>query len=107
MEAIKLNPTEKLNQEPKGKTTKEKVRNTYTAELIFGVCAPIGSSREVVVETIKQILITDYQYEVEIIKLSEYIGKNHTPAAETIKGETKTYTTLMNKIKGGDELRKK
>lgn len=90
-----------------GKSAKEKIRNTLTDELIIAICAPIGSSRELVLAEIKKILEKDYKYDVQPLKLSDYIQK-YNPISNSLKpGETKQYTFLMNKINGGDELRRK
>jgi deoxycytidylate deaminase len=90
----------------KGKSAKEKVRNTLTDELVIGICAPIGSLREAVINELSAILKKEYGYDVQILKLSEYISK-HTSIKKEIKpGETAPYTYLMSKIGGGDKLRK-
>lgn len=88
------------------KTTKEKIRSTFTEELIFATCAPIGSLRKKVIDELKSILINEYKYEVREIKLSEFIEKYSTEKESEKPGETNSYTRLMNKIQGGDELRK-
>ncbi len=89
------------------KTTREKIRSTFTEELIFAICAPIGSLREKVIEELENILKTEYKYEVRRLKLSDYIKKYCTVRETEKTAETKAYTYLMNKILGGDELRKK
>ena len=33
----------------KGKTTSDKINKTLTDELVFGICAPIGSRKEPVI----------------------------------------------------------
>lgn len=91
----------------KGKSAKEKIRNTLTDELIFGICAPIGSLREPVISEISNILKKDYGYDVELLKLSDFIAKYTDIKKEKKLGETETYTFLMNKISGGDALREK
>ena len=103
--ALKLQP---INEESKGRTTKEKIENTYTDELILGICTPIGSLREPVIETISQILKETYKYdEVVLIKLSNYILENYDVQFEEEKGRTVHFSELMHKIKGGDHLRDK
>src|SRR5579863_5916279 len=92
---------------PIGKSAKEKVRNTLTDELIIGICAPIGSSRNVVIQTIMRMLTQDYEYDVRVLKLSDYIN-DYNPVNDPAKGgETHAYTELINKIKGGDQIREK
>jgi hypothetical protein len=48
--------TESIITEKKGKTTKHKVDNTFTDELVVGICYPIGSKKSDVIETIQQRL---------------------------------------------------
>ena len=36
-------PSPRATSKKVGKNTREKVENTYTAEIIIGICAPIGS----------------------------------------------------------------
>ncbi|WP_084220356.1 anti-phage dCTP deaminase [Asinibacterium sp. OR53] len=88
-------------------STKAKIRNTYTEELIFAVCAPIGSLREPVIAKIESLLKDNYGYEVKRLKLSNYINTYFRDMPQEKAGETKAYTMLMNKIQGGNELRRK
>jgi len=103
--ALNKNNVKKVSSTRQGKTTKEKVENTYTEELILGICSPIGSNRETVIDAITMRL-DDYGYEVKTIKLSSFIEKYSNEEYERKVGETDSYTKLMHKIKGGDSLRK-
>lgn len=91
----------------KGRSTREKVENTFTEEIVIGICSPIGSMRENVIEEITLILKEDYKYEVQKIKLSDFIQKHSNVQGNPVPGETKSFTELMSKIKGGNELREK
>ncbi|WP_345949894.1 anti-phage dCTP deaminase [Mucilaginibacter sp. PAMB04274] len=87
-------------------STREKVENTLTSELIIGICAPIGSMREIVIKTIENVLTNTYDYEVEKIKLSQFI-EEYTPTTFTSQpGQTDAFTLFKTKIDGGDHLRK-
>lgn len=99
--AKKLEPSEKYQS----KTTKEKVEITYTDELIIGICSPIGSDSNKVIAQITARL-KDYDYEVELIKLSNFIKEYFPKKSELIAGKTSAYSDLMYKIAGGDYLRK-
>lgn len=108
MEAYKLAENAPNLSQEMGKTTQEKVRNTFTDEIIIGICAPIGTSKKPVIEEIERVLKTEYKYDVEIIKLSErYINKYADTLPEKKHGETPAFTSLMNKIVGGNQLRTK
>lgn len=87
--------------------TKEKIHKTLTEELIIGICAPIGSTREPVIAELKDQLEKEYNYEVRIIKLSDFIAFHQEIDETPIQGQTDHFTKLMAKIKAGDALRKK
>ena len=93
----------------KSKTTKEKIENTLTDELIIGICTPIGSSYKTIIDIIKDKLTTAYNYDVQIIKLSDFILEYCTQEGihfEEQKGETSAYSNLLFKINNGDKIRK-
>jgi deoxycytidylate deaminase len=96
-----------VNISQKGQSTRQKVENTLTEELIIGICAPIGSMRECVIESIKNTLTSEYNYEVEIIKLSNFINEYNPIGFLAQPGQTEAYTKLINKIEGGDQLRER
>ncbi len=103
--ALKFEMIEDVSDEKKSRTTEDVVKNTYTEELILGICSPIGSNKDIVVNAIKKRL-KSYKYEVEIIKLSKFIEKYNTNSFNSQREETKAYTKLMHKIDGGDSLRR-
>ncbi len=88
------------------KTTKDKIERTHTDELIIGICSPIGSDSVNVIDEIKNRL-EEYNYEVEVIKLSKFIEEYYTEKEIEETGKSVAFTKLMHKIKGGDSLRKK
>ena len=85
-------------------TTNEKIENTQTEELIIGICYPIGSDNISVIEAIKKRL-EEYSYDVEIIKISNYIKEFYDKDINILEKKTEAYSKLMHKIKGGDSLR--
>ena len=108
MEVAKSSVNQELFSGNKGKATKEKIQNTLTDEIIIGICAPIGSLTKPVIESLSDILVNKYNYdEVKVIKLSEYIKEHITNQPKEELKKTQAFTELMNKIRGGDELRKK
>ena len=52
---------------------KDKLLDTHTEELIIGLCCPIGTDIHFVAEEIKQVIEEKFNYEVEIIRLSDFI----------------------------------
>jgi deoxycytidylate deaminase len=87
-------------------STEEKIKRTLSDELIFGICSPIGSNNEKVIGSLKTVLKL-YGYNVKVIKLSGLILEHITDLPESEKGKSTAYTSLMNKIRGGDLLRRK
>lgn len=86
------------------KTTKEKIEDTLTDELIIGICSRIGSYSNEVINSIHSRL-EEYNYEVEIIKVSDYINHYYKVAKKLEAGHSEGYTNLMYKIKGGNFIR--
>jgi deoxycytidylate deaminase len=87
--------------------TKNKIHNTFTEELIVGICAPIGSTREPVIKELKRQLETEYKYDVKIIKLSDFIAVYENINDTPVSDQTSQFTKLMAKINAGDALRER
>jgi deoxycytidylate deaminase len=104
-EAVATSATYEPSLEIVSKTAREKILNTLTDELIIGVCAPIGSLRNPVIDEIERLLTQEYGYEIRKIKLSDYIEQFSSFTDEHRPGQTPAYTQLMQKIEGGDKLR--
>jgi deoxycytidylate deaminase len=90
--------------ESKG-SSREKVQRTYTDLLVIGLCAPIGSIKENVKTSLKKKLENQYGYEVEIIKISDFIREFYNKPVKRKKGKTLGYSELLHKIEGGNYLR--
>lgn len=103
-----------FEEESKPKTTSKKpkkddltISDTYTEELVFGLCGPIGSPIHKVTEVFKEILETNYKYECEIIRISEFIQadmQREDPGKVAFKDE---YDKLNKLIDAGDDIRKR
>lgn len=105
MNSVAIKIVEETVNESSKKTMSEKIKATYTDELILGICTHIGSQRDKVVSLIERRLRDVYKYEVKVIKLSKYIEKYYTEPLTT-KETTLAYSKLKHKIDGGDYLRK-
>jgi deoxycytidylate deaminase len=99
-------PNPEYNKKEQIKGTKDRIDNTLTEEIVLAICAPIGSLKENVLESIKKRL-RDYNYEVQIIKLSDFIESNYETEFAPVPGETETFSRLKHKISGGNHLRSK
>ncbi|MBP6185485.1 MAG: hypothetical protein KA479_11130 [Saprospiraceae bacterium] len=107
-QAPKLNLQQDESIPQKSVSTIDKVNNTLTEELILGICYPIGSSKEILIENLSKVLKEKYSYKVEVIKLSKYIKEySSNPTVEGKKGHSIAYSELMSKIEEGNELRKR
>jgi len=89
-----------------GKTTFEKVEHTLSNGIVIAICSPIGSLRKPVIASLEK-QIKKYNYEFEIIKLSDIIAKYYPLPSKPKMGETLYFTQLMGKIEGGNALREK
>jgi len=84
----------------------DRVRETHTQELIFGICSPIGTKRDSVIRKLKSLIENDYGYECEVIKLSTIIDENWKEAVDHPMG-TKEYERCKTLILKGNKLREK
>lgn len=90
-----------------GKNTKEKVENTYTEELFFSICAPIGSLKEDAIIKLKEQLENTYKYTVKIIKVSDYIEELKTRDFIALPGKTEIFSKYSFMIEMGNAIRNK
>lgn len=105
--ATTLDVIKASNDQKKGNTTREKVSNTLTEELFFGICAPIGSMRDEVIKALTTTLENDYGYKVIPLKLSKYIDDYKVNPYTSIDGKTDDFSRLKYKITEGNFLREK
>ncbi len=83
------------------------ISDTYTEELVFGLCGPIGTPIHKVSEVLKEILETNYGYECVVLRLSEFIKdeiRKEDPNQVAFQDE---YDKLNKLIDAGDRIRKK
>ena len=102
---LKVEKSEVVSIGSENDSSVEKVKNTYTDELVIGICAPIGAKKVPVIDELKCRLEEDYHYDVEIIKLSKVIDELAPKAAASIKERTKAFSELKNRIDNGNYLR--
>jgi len=100
-----------LFNKKKNQSTLEKFDKTLTEELIFGICSPIGSLKDKVIEKITQKLEIDYQYKVIKIKLSDFIDEYTFSEEEnndlpTTPDGSNVFKQYFEKINKGNIIRK-
>lgn len=104
MEAKKLKPTE-TESTSSDKSTSERVKETHTEEVVFGICSQIGSIKKEVIESIKKSF-TGFGYEVQVIKLRDFFDSEIKK--ENYHGDkTPDFNKYINKIETGNFLRGK
>ena len=102
----------KLNTEIQGnlvlsndiKSSRERVRETHTNEIVFALCGYLGSNIKNVSDLLKHIMENDYGYVCKIIKLSEFITLNKGINPFDAKG-TPEYIRIKNLIENGNQIR--
>ncbi|HMX00869.1 MAG TPA: anti-phage dCTP deaminase [Cyclobacteriaceae bacterium] len=106
MESLRLEKKEFGDNKLRGKTTREKIENTYTEEILIGICTPIGTPKDKVIQEMSNTL-KSYGYQTEVISLSSLIIDHYKKDHTLLLGKTEAYSRLKHKIDGGNFLRKK
>lgn len=81
----------------------KRIKETYTDELIIGLCGPIGTDIHFVADTIKNCIEEKYNYICIKITLSDLI-KRHSSSL-TLNGNEKKFNYYDKLIDAGNELR--
>lgn len=102
-EARKLKPEISKNIRT-DKSTSERVKETHTEEVVFGICSQIGSLKNNVIESIEESFIK-FGYTVKKIKLREFIDP-YINTDNYHHDKTPEYNKYIKKIETGNELRK-
>jgi hypothetical protein len=97
MEPLKIDKKEPIDQKLKGKTTREKIENTYTEEIIIGICTPIGTPKDKVIHGMIKTL-TEYGYDTEVISLSALIIEHYDKSHALILGRQKRFHVCSTKL---------
>src|SRR5678816_482668 len=81
-------------------TTRNKLQQTFTSELVIALCGPIGSPIHTVADRILEVLHDKFDYQqCEIIRLSDFI-KKYDPTPVPID----EYGKIKELIRRGDVL---
>ena len=90
--------------EDKG-TSITNIRETYTEEIIIGLCGHIGTNIHLISKWIKEILEQSFKYECHIITLSDYIRKLKDEQIRNTENGTEEFNRVFNTIRAGNALR--
>jgi len=86
---------------------REKIESTHTSELVIALCGPIGSPLHEVAETIKKVLLKEFDYEkCEILKLSKFIEERYEIDTKNKINTVSPFERTDILITKGDDLRK-
>jgi hypothetical protein len=90
-------------EQSKENATLEGVTNTFAKELVIAICGPVGSALHHVAERLQQQLNDVYDYDANIIKLSDFIKKHRRNKRTPLPEDQHEKTCLL--IDEGDYLR--
>lgn len=104
MEARKLNQASS-KASFSDKSTSDRVKETHTEEVVFGICSQIGSIKKVVINSIEKSF-KSFGYDVKIIKLREFIDPDMKDD-NYHQDKTPDFNKYIKKIETGNYLRGK
>ncbi|HDR9508371.1 deoxycytidylate deaminase [Burkholderia cepacia] len=81
------------------------VKKTQTEELVIALCGPIGSPIKRVGQEIAEVLSHDYGYDVEIIRLSQFLSDKSQEALNLTVDETSEFKRVNSLIEIGNKFR--
>ncbi|MCZ2903404.1 anti-phage dCTP deaminase [Burkholderia thailandensis] len=81
------------------------VKQTQTEELVIALCGPIGSPIKRVGQEIGEILKHDYGYDVEIIRLSEFLSSKAQAVLGTPVDDSSEFKRINGLIECGNQFR--
>jgi deoxycytidylate deaminase len=82
----------------------ELIKSTHTEEIVIALCGQLGTDLKIIEEILVEELRTIYNYDTQVIKLSDYISKYTDVNLVETTSEYYRITTGMDK---GNELRAK
>jgi deoxycytidylate deaminase len=85
--------------------SRENVKKTQTEELVIALCGPIGSPIKRVGQEIADVLSHEYGYDVEVIRLSEFLNKKSPGVFSTSVDETSEFNRINSLIELGNKFR--
>ncbi|KGX65947.1 cytidine and deoxycytidylate deaminase zinc-binding region family protein [Burkholderia pseudomallei TSV28] len=91
----------------KASDSRASVKETQTEELVIALCGPIGSPIKRVGQEIAEILKHDYAYDVEIIRLSEFVREKAPEVLNKSVDGSSEYNRVQSLIQLGNDLRDK
>jgi deoxycytidylate deaminase len=91
-------------EEKERKKIKDRISDTHTEELVFGLCGPIGTDIHFVADRIEEKLTQKYNYECITIKLSDLIKRKSGIGSMKSAKSFDDYSKLIDE---GNKLREK
>jgi deoxycytidylate deaminase len=88
------------------KTSIKKVKETYTEEIIIGLCGHIGTNIHLIAEWIEDIFSKEYKYECHKLTLSNFIRDFKPDIVNIVNtGVTMEFNRVFQTIQAGNKLR--
>ncbi len=106
-ESVREIAPKKMSPFKKGKSIIDEIRERQTEELVIGLCGSIGSGTSTIASKIDDILVSEYNYTVEIIKISDLIYKHIgsiTKELEEDKYLNEIYVSKINLDKNIEDI---
>ena len=102
MEAKNLKPSKSIYSSS-DKSTSERVKETHTEEVVFGICSQLGSLKTKVIDSVEESF-KSFGYDVKRINMREFIEPYVDPSTYH-KEKTPEYNEYIRKIETGNKLR--
>lgn len=90
--------------ESENQSIKQKIKDTHTAELIIGLCGPIGTDIHFIADCFNEVLDEVYNYRYEKIKLSDLI-REYSPDLKIDEYKESKFEIYKKLIDAGNKLR--
>jgi deoxycytidylate deaminase len=87
--------------------SRDRVKSTQTEELVIALCGPIGSPIKRVGQEIYEVLREQYAYDVEIVRMSEFIRTKSLELFGEMVDDTSEFKRLNSLIGLGNKFRER
>lgn len=94
-----------INLHKKKSDSSASVKQTQTEELVIALCGPIGSPIKRVGQEIAEVLNHEYGYDVEIIRLSDFLTEKAPEIFKTPIDDSSEFKRISSLIEFGNQFR--
>jgi len=86
-------------------TSIKKIKETYTEEIIIGICGHIGTNIHLISNWVKEIFEKEYKYDCQVLRLSDFIRSMKPDLITVPRNGTEEFKRVFNTIQAGNTLR--